>query len=99
MYTLIKRLTVRELLVFQAPTVAMSLVIAEMFYKFGSFSLGLPLRAFPCLGFAFYHCLLRQSLVRRLPNARLSGYSLPRRPGHASATPREPRASATLLVH
>ena len=39
MYTLIKRLTVRELLVFQAPTVAMSLVIAEMFYKFGSFGL------------------------------------------------------------
>lgn len=39
MYTLIKRLTVRELLVFQAPTVAMSLAIADVFYKFGSFAL------------------------------------------------------------
>lgn len=39
MYTLIKRLTVRELLVVQTPTIAMSLAIAEVFYKFGSFAL------------------------------------------------------------
>ena len=39
MYTLIKGLTVRELLTFQAPTIAMSLVVAEVFYKFGSFAL------------------------------------------------------------
>ncbi len=39
MYTLIKKLTVRELLVNQAPTLVVSLVIAELFYKFGSFLL------------------------------------------------------------
>ena len=39
MYTLIKRLTVKELLVTQAPTVALSLAIAEGFFKFGSFLL------------------------------------------------------------
>ncbi len=37
MYTLIKKLTVRELLVNQAPTLVVSLAIAELFFKFGSF--------------------------------------------------------------
>jgi hypothetical protein len=39
MYTLIKLLTPRQLLLQQAPTFVGSLVIAEMFYKFGSFLL------------------------------------------------------------
>ena len=37
MYTLFKRLTVREILVTQAPAMVASLAIAELFYKFGSF--------------------------------------------------------------
>ncbi len=37
MYTLIKRLTTKELLVNQLPTMTASLAIAELFYKFGSF--------------------------------------------------------------
>lgn len=39
MYTLWKLLSRRELLVEQAPTLISSLLIAELFYKFGSFSL------------------------------------------------------------
>lgn len=39
MFTLIKSLRTRELVFVQAPTIAMSLVFAELFYKFGSFLL------------------------------------------------------------
>ena len=39
MYTLIKRLAARDLLMYQAPTIGLSMLIAEIFFKFGSFSL------------------------------------------------------------
>jgi len=39
MYTLIKKLNLRELLACQGPVVLASLIIAEMFYKFHSFLL------------------------------------------------------------
>ena len=39
MYTLIKTITVRSLILEQAPSLALSLVIAELFYKFHSFTL------------------------------------------------------------
>ena len=39
MYSLIKRLTTKELLVTQTPTLVVSLTVAEVFYKFGSFLL------------------------------------------------------------
>ena len=39
MYTLIRSLPLRQLLLEQAPAIGLSLVIAELFYKFGSFTL------------------------------------------------------------
>ncbi|HEX8362126.1 MAG TPA: hypothetical protein VF613_18550 [Longimicrobium sp.] len=39
MYSMIRSLTLRELLVQQLPVLALSLVIAELFYKFHSFLL------------------------------------------------------------
>lgn len=39
MFTLLKALSIRELLVAEAPSLALSLVIAEIFYKFHSFTL------------------------------------------------------------
>ncbi|MCG8360707.1 MAG: hypothetical protein MI920_34535 [Kiloniellales bacterium] len=39
MYTLTRLLTVREFLLQQAPTLVVSLALAEVFYKFGSFLL------------------------------------------------------------
>lgn len=39
MYTLTKLLTVREFLLQQATTIVVALAIAEMFYKFHSFTL------------------------------------------------------------
>jgi hypothetical protein len=39
MYTLLQSITVRQLLLEQAPILAASLVIAELFYKFHSFTL------------------------------------------------------------
>ena len=39
MYTLTQRLPARELLLYQAPTLGLSLILAELFYKFHSFSL------------------------------------------------------------
>lgn len=39
MYTLLRRLPRREIVLQQLPGVGSSLVIAEVFYKFGSFSL------------------------------------------------------------
>lgn len=39
MYTLIKMIPVRQLLVEQVPAMVTSLVIAELFYKFHSFTL------------------------------------------------------------
>lgn len=39
MYTLTRLLTVREFLLQQAPTLVVSLALAEVFYKFGSFML------------------------------------------------------------
>lgn len=39
MYTLMKLLTVREFITQQATTIGLSLVIAELFYKFHSFLL------------------------------------------------------------
>ena len=44
MFELIRSVPLRQLLVRQAPALAGSLVIAELFYKFGSFTL-------ECLGF------------------------------------------------
>ena len=44
MVTLLQSITVRQLLLEQAPIFAMSLVIAEIFYKFHSFML-------ECIGF------------------------------------------------
>ena len=44
MYTLLQSITVRQLLLEQAPIFAASLVIAEIFYKFHSFTL-------ECIGF------------------------------------------------
>ena len=44
MFELIRSLPLRHLLARQAPTFAASLLIAELFYKFGSFTL-------ECLGF------------------------------------------------
>lgn len=39
MYTLIKNLSVKKFMLYQAPTIVGSLAIAEIFYKFGSFLL------------------------------------------------------------
>ena len=39
MYSLLSSLTVRELVLEQAPALAVSFVIAELFYKFHSFTL------------------------------------------------------------
>lgn len=39
MFTLVRSLPLRQLLLAQAPILALSLVIAELFYKFGSFTL------------------------------------------------------------
>ena len=39
MYTLIKAIPLRNLLIEQAPALILSLVIAELFYKFHSFTL------------------------------------------------------------
>jgi hypothetical protein len=39
MYALLQSLTVRQFLVEQAPVLAVSLIIAELFYKFHSFTL------------------------------------------------------------
>ena len=44
MFELLRSSPLRQLLSRQAPTLVISLVIAEMFYKFGSFTL-------ECLGF------------------------------------------------
>ena len=44
MFELLRSSTLRQLLARQAPALAISLVVAEMFYKFGSFTL-------ECLGF------------------------------------------------
>ena len=39
MFTLVRSLPLRQLLLAQAPILALSLVIAELFYKFHSFTL------------------------------------------------------------
>jgi hypothetical protein len=39
MFTLTQNLPARDLLLYQAPTLVLSLVIAELFYKFHSFTL------------------------------------------------------------
>src|SRR5207244_2618005 len=39
MYTLIRSVTARKLLIEQAPPLAVSVVVAELFYKFHSFTL------------------------------------------------------------
>ena len=39
MFELLRSSTLRQLLARQAPALAISLVVAEMFYKFGSFTL------------------------------------------------------------
>ncbi len=39
MYTLIRTLPARELLLGQLPALALALVVAELYYKFGSFLL------------------------------------------------------------
>jgi hypothetical protein len=44
MFTLLQSITIRQLLLEQAPLIAVSLVIAEVFYKFHSFTL-------ECIGF------------------------------------------------
>ena len=44
MFELLRSSSLRQLLVRQAPALAISLVVAELFYKFGSFTL-------ECLGF------------------------------------------------
>ena len=44
MFELLRSSTLRQLLARQAPALAISLIIAELFYKFGSFTL-------ECLGF------------------------------------------------
>ena len=44
MYELLRSSTLRQLLARQAPALVISLIVAELFYKFGSFTL-------ECLGF------------------------------------------------
>ena len=44
MFELLRSTPLRQLLARQAPTLAISLVVAELFYKFGSFTL-------ECIGF------------------------------------------------
>ena len=44
MFELLRSSTLRQLVARQAPALAISLVVAELFYKFGSFTL-------ECLGF------------------------------------------------
>ena len=44
MFELLRSSTLRQLLARQAPALALSLIVAELFYKFGSFTL-------ECLGF------------------------------------------------
>ena len=44
MFELLRSSSLRQLLARQAPALAISLIVAEMFYKFGSFTL-------ECLGF------------------------------------------------
>ena len=44
MFELLRSSTLRQLLARQAPALAISLIVAELFYKFGSFTL-------ECIGF------------------------------------------------
>ena len=55
MYTLLQSITVRQLFLEQAPIFAVSLIIAEVFYKFHSFTL-------ECIGFLATWFLLDASV-------------------------------------
>ena len=39
MYTLVRKIRMRQLITEQIPSIGISLLIAELFYKFGSFTL------------------------------------------------------------
>ena len=65
MYTLIRLIPVKRLLLEQAPALGVSFVIAEAFYKFHSFTL-------ECLAFLATWCVvdaLVQPIARRLSSA------------------------------
>ena len=63
MFELIRSVPLRQLLARQAPALAGSLVIAELFYKFGSFTL-------ECLGFLVTWFVL--DAIHRRHRARLA---------------------------
>lgn len=67
MIELLRRMTVRELLAAEAPSLAGSLLIAELFYKFGSFTLECLafLATWAALGALLRWTLLRWTLVGR----------------------------------
>ncbi len=56
MYSLIRKVSLRDLILEQAPTFAVSLLIAEMFYKFHSFTL-------ECVAFLATWYVLNASVV------------------------------------
>ena len=57
MFELLRSSSMQQLLTRQAPALVMSLVIAEMFYKFGSFTL-------ECLGFLVTWFVLDATFAR-----------------------------------
>ena len=63
MFTLVRQGSLRQLLFQQAPTLTVALVIAEIFYKFHSFTL-------ECLAFLWFILDLAGSYVARLVNMR-----------------------------
>lgn len=66
MYTLVRSLPLRQVLLEQAPVFGLALVIAELFYKFHSFTL-------ECLAFLGSWYVLDavvRRLVRRAPSGR-----------------------------
>jgi hypothetical protein len=58
MLSLLRKMTVRELLVAEGPSLAVSMAVAEFFYKFHSFTL-------ECLAFLVTWCVV-SALVRAL---------------------------------
>jgi hypothetical protein len=58
MYSLLKTLPVRQLLLEQAPAIGLSLLIAELFYKFHSFVL-------ECIAFLFTWLII-EAIIQKL---------------------------------
>jgi hypothetical protein len=70
MYTLIRSVPLKQLLSEQAPAIALALLVAELFYKFHSFTL-------ECVAFLATWCVIDAliQLVHRLASTLLRGSS------------------------